>query len=70
MQLFDHWQLVTEKQIDALGLSRANRVALGRYRNGEPISSNLDMLDRAGHLLAIYKNLRLLLLHNRYLTYS
>lgn len=70
MQLFEHWQLSTEEQLDALGLSTGNRSALGRYRKGEPISQNRDMLERAGHLLAIHKNLRLLFPHNRDLAYA
>jgi hypothetical protein len=60
MKLFDHWKLSTEEQLDALGFSVTNRAALARYRRGEPISGSRDTLERAGHLLAIHKNLRLL----------
>lgn len=70
MKLFEHWQISTEEQLDVLGLSVANRAALARYRKGEPIAQSRDMLDRAGHLLGIHKNLRLLFPHNRDLAYA
>ena len=70
MQLFERWQLATEEQLDSLGLSTDNRAALGRYRRGEPLSQSRDMLERAGHLLGIHKNLRLLFPHNRDLAYA
>ncbi len=69
MKLFDHWQLSTEERLDALGLSTTNRAVLGRYRRGEPIAASRDTLERAGHLLGIHKNLRLLFPHNRELAY-
>jgi hypothetical protein len=59
MQLFEHWQLETEEQLNSLGLSTDNRAALTRYRNGGPLSKNRDLIDRAGHLLGIHENLRL-----------
>lgn len=61
MQLFEHWKLTTEDQLSLLGLSATNRSALTRYRKGEPLANTRDLLERAGHLLAIHKNLRLLL---------
>lgn len=70
MQLFDHWQLGTEDQLALLGLATANRAALARYRRGEPIAPSRDTLDRAGHLLGIHKNLRLLFPRNRVLAYA
>lgn len=69
MKLFEHWAVTTEDQLDMLGLARNNRAALARYRKGEPISASRDALERAGHLLAIHKNLRLLFPHNRDLAY-
>ena len=42
MQLMDHWDLPTEDQLALLGLASSNRSALGRYRQGEPISQNVD----------------------------
>mgnify|MGYP000862330861 FL=1 len=68
MKLFDHWQISTEQQLGALGLS--NRTALTRYRKGEPIAASRDSLERAGHLLGIHKNLRLLFPENRELAYA
>ena len=70
MKLFDHWQLSTEEQLDALGFSVTNRAALARYRRGEPISGSRDTLERAGHLLGIHKNLRLLFPLDRDLAYA
>jgi len=70
MKLFDHWQLTTEEQLDALGFSPGNRGVLTRYRRGDPIAQSRDTLERAGHLLGIHKNLRLLFPHNRDLAYA
>lgn len=69
MKLFDHWQLSTEEQLDALGFASGNRAVLARYRRGEAISGSRDTLERAGHLLGIHKNLRLLFPHDRDLAY-
>ncbi len=69
MKLFDHWQLSTEEQLDALGFAPGNRAVLARYRRGEAISGSRDTLERAGHLLGIHKNLRLLFPHDRDLAY-
>lgn len=70
MKLFDYWKLSTEEQLDALGFSTTNRAILTKYRRGEPISNSRDTLERAGHLLGIHKNLRLLFPHNRDLAYA
>jgi hypothetical protein len=70
MKLFDHWRLSTEEQLDVLGFSPTNRAVLTKYRRGEAISGSRDTLERAGHLLGIHKNLRLLFPHNRDLAYA
>jgi uncharacterized protein (DUF2384 family) len=70
MKLFDHWKLTTEEQLDALGFSTKNRAVLARYRRGEPIAASRDTMERAGHLLGIHKNLRLLFPHDRDLAYA
>ncbi len=70
MKLFEHWQLTTEEQLSMLGLAQDNRSALSRYRKGVPIAASRDMVERAGHLLGIHKNLRLLFPHNRDLAYA
>lgn len=70
VQLFEHWKLSTEEQLALLGLGAASRSALTRYRKGEPLAQSRDLLDRAGNLLAIHKNLRLLFPHNRDLAYA
>ena len=70
MELFKLWAISTEGQLDMLGLARDNRAALARYRKGVPMSASRDANERAGHLLAIHKNLRLLFPHNRDLAYT
>jgi len=70
MKLFDHWSLTTEEQLDVLGFSPTNRAVLTRYRKGEALSGSRDTMERAGHLLGVHKNLRLLFPHNRDLAYA
>ncbi len=70
MKLFKHWSLSTEDQLALLGLSTTNRGALTRYRKGEPLASNRDLLERVGILLGIHKSLRLLFPKNRELAYA
>jgi hypothetical protein len=70
MKLFDHWNLTTEEQLDVLGFSPTNRAVLTRYRKGEALSGSRDTMERAGHLLGVHKNLRLLFPHNRDLAYA
>ena len=70
MKAFDLWMVANEDQLALLGLAADNRAALSRYRKGEPLGANRDLLERAGHLLAIHKNLRLLFPHDRDLAYQ
>lgn len=70
LKMFELWNLSSEEKLAALGLSTENRAALTRYKKGEAISSSRDMLDRAGNLLAIHKNLRLLFPNNPDLAYA
>jgi len=70
MRLFRHWQLSTEEQLDLLGLDAGSRTTLARYRKGQPLGSNRDLLERVGHLLSLHKSLRLLFPHNRELAYA
>jgi hypothetical protein len=65
MTLLERWQLGTEQDVALLGLAGGNRAVLARQRRGEPIRSSRDQFGRAGHLLGIHKNLRLLLPHQR-----
>lgn len=67
--LFAHWQLSTADQAALLGLSGASRSSLARYRRGDPLADSRDLLDRAGHLLAIHRALRILFPHDRALAY-
>lgn len=70
MRAFDYWKLGTEEQLAMLGLATNNRAALGRYRRGEPLAANRDLLERVGHILAIHKNLRLIFPQDRDLAYT
>ncbi|MBS4095688.1 MAG: DUF2384 domain-containing protein [Sulfuricella sp.] len=70
IRLFEHWKLGSEDQLAMLGLSTGNRGALSRYRKGEPLAPSRDLLERAGHLLAIHKNLRLIFPQDRDLAYA
>lgn len=70
MNLFDHWQLKTEEQLQLLGLSPKNRASLSKYRSGTPLANDRDKLERAAMLLGIHKSLRLLFPKNRDLAYS
>jgi len=69
MNLLEHWQLTAEDQLALLGLNPESRVSLKRYREGGALSDNRDLLDRAGHLLAIHKSLRIIFPQNRELAY-
>lgn len=68
-RLFDHWQLPLTEQAGLLGLSMSNRASIGRYRAGEPLADNRDLLDRVSCLLGIHKTLRILFPENRDLAY-
>lgn len=70
LKMFELWSLTSEEKLAALGLSIDNRAALTRYKKGEAISASRDMLDRAGNLLAIHKDLRLLFPKNPELAYT
>lgn len=69
MELFDHWAIPATDQAVLLGLSTQSRSTLARYRRGEPLADNADLLARAGHLLGIHKALRILFPHDRELAY-
>ena len=68
-RLLDHWQLSAAEQAAVLGLSGQSRSTLARYRAGEPLADNRDLLDRTGHLLGIHKSLRILFPNDRDLAY-
>ncbi|MBI3937237.1 MAG: DUF2384 domain-containing protein [Betaproteobacteria bacterium] len=68
-RLFDHWELSAADQALLLGLSPDSRATVARYRRGEPLGDNADLLARAGHLLGIHKALRIMFPHDRDLAY-
>jgi antitoxin Xre/MbcA/ParS-like protein len=68
-RLLEHWHLPATEQAILLGLSAGSRSTLVRYRSGEPLADNRDLLERAGHLLGIHKSLRMLFPHDRDLVY-
>ncbi|WP_019624934.1 antitoxin Xre/MbcA/ParS toxin-binding domain-containing protein [Thioalkalivibrio thiocyanoxidans] len=65
MQAFDHWGLETDEALAMLGHVPGDVDALSHYRGGKPLPDEHDALDRAGHILGIHKNLRLLFPHER-----
>lgn len=68
-RLLEHWNLTAAEQAAVLGLSGGSRSTVARYRSGEPLADNRDLIDRAKHLLGIHKSLRLLFAHDRDLAY-
>ena len=70
MRAFSLWKVPSEGQLALLGLAPENRAALTRYRKGGPLANSRNLLERAGHLLAIHKSLRLLFPHDRDLAYA
>ena len=64
IRLFDEWALDTPDRATLLGLAGNSRTTLNRYRSGKPLGNSRDLLDRAGHLLGIHKNLMLLFPEN------
>ena len=69
VRLFEHWQISAPDQASLLGLSPDSRATVARYRRGDPLADNTDLLARAGHLLAIHKALRIMFPHDRDLAY-
>lgn len=69
VRLFDHWQLAAPEQASLLGLSPDSRATIARYRKGDPLADNTDLLARAGHLLGIHKALRIMFPKDRDLVY-
>lgn len=70
IKLFEHWSLDTSEQLDLLGYSNTARATLSKLKTGQTAPKSRDQLERAGHLLAIHKNLRLLFPENRDLAYT
>lgn len=54
--LFDRWQLTEADQLTLLGLTDPEDLV--RYREGMPLQDDPDLLERVGHLLAIYRALQ------------
>lgn len=69
VRLFEHWQMSAPDQASLLGLSPDSRATVARYRRGDPLADNSDLLARAGHLLGIHKTLRIMFPHDRDLAY-
>lgn len=68
-KLFDHWGLSKTDQLLLLGLSPQDRVTLSRDQSGNPHDDDIELLDRAGHLLSIHKLLRIIFPHNQDLVF-
>jgi hypothetical protein len=70
MTLFGHWRLPVDDQLSILGLAETSRMTLNRYRKGEPLADNRDLLDRVKTLLSIHRSLRILFPENREIVYK
>lgn len=70
MRLFDHWEISAEDRCILLGLSAGARMSLSRYRHGQPLADNTDLLGRVGHLLGIHKSLRIIFPYDLDLAYK
>ncbi len=68
--LFDHWKLPVDDQLALLGLVETSRMTLNRYRKGEPLADNRDLMDRVKALLSIHRSLRILFPENREIVYK
>ena len=67
--LFEHWQIFAPHPGSPPRPVPPFRGTVGRYRRGDPLADNTDLLARAGHLLAIHKALRIMFPHDRDLAY-
>ncbi len=65
MQAFENWGLETHESLAMLGLGREDAKRLVSYRKGAPLADDPEVLDRAGHILGMHKDLRLLFPHDR-----
>jgi len=60
VRLLELWGLDRRQQAVMLGLSPRTRSTLRNYANGSPLPDQRDILDRAGHLMGIFKSLEIL----------
>lgn len=69
-KLFSLWGLPNVDQANLLGYNHDIQLELDRYRNGEGLPDNRDVLERVGWLLAIHKSLGILYPHNSEIRYT
>ena len=69
-QLFVLWKLSDNECLAVFDLPPEEHDVLTRLRNGDPRALNPGLLESAGHLLGIHKNLRRLFPQNRDLAYA
>ena len=69
-QLFVHWKLTDEECLAVLGRPSEDHAVLTKLRNSDPTVLSARLLEQAGHLLGIHKNLRRLFPQNRDLAYA
>ena len=69
-QLFVLWRLSDNECLAVFDLPPEEHAVLTRLRNGDPTAPSPGLLERAGHLLGIHKNLRRLFPQNRDLAYT
>jgi len=67
LRLFELWKVPAEQQALVL---RVSIEALARFRAGDPLDEDLELVTRVGWLMAIHKALRLLYPHDNELAYG
>ena len=66
--LFQHWGLKNDEECNLFGgISSAQ---LAKFKRGTAFISGRDTIERAGNLLGIHKNLRILYPYNREIVYD
>lgn len=58
MRALDGWGLTEAEQAVALGMVGSSQAALERYRQGFPFPNDKELIERAGHLLALQRAVR------------
>jgi len=70
MRLFQLWRISSNDKLALLGLDSSDHKLLEDYEHGAPLPDSEEVLKRAGYLLGIHKNLRILYLKNPSLVYD
>jgi hypothetical protein len=69
-KLFALWKLSTGDQLALLGFATSGEDHLERYRKGDPMDNDIDLLNRVAILLSIHRSLRIIFPRNRAMVYN